>query len=78
LGKEIEVYSLRLRLSFSQDKSDRYVWEKENEKNETLHEHDAIEVHQVHLVLRQSKQRAVHSINEIASQQIDAEPQQQE
>src|SRR5262245_9256865 len=74
---EVRGESSEIRFTSSQHESDRYVREKEKQDIAALHEDDPVEMHEVHLVLRQIEQRAVESINQVASKEENSEPQQQ-
>src|SRR5204863_6620869 len=63
--------------AFSEDQSDRDIRKQANEKREALYQHDAIETHQIHLVVRQIEQRAVNPIEQVSGKQITAYPKEQ-
>jgi hypothetical protein len=67
-----------LPLAPPQDETDRDVREKEEQDITALYKNDPVEVHQVYLVLRQAEQRSIESIDQIASNEINSEPKQQE
>jgi hypothetical protein len=67
----------RLASGLAEDEPNRNVGKKEKQEDAAFDEGDAVEVQEVHLVLRDAEQRSIKAIHWFAGQEIDGDPDEQ-